>query len=82
MFSESSFPTLAAGVDNYPAVLTMQLMLYDLGYFKTKNDLDGVFGERTTEAVERYQRHKATTIDGVVGRITWTYLVGDWWCLK
>ncbi|MEX0660067.1 MAG: peptidoglycan-binding protein [Egibacteraceae bacterium] len=37
--------------------------------------IDGVFGDATREAVQRFQRHRGLAADGVVGTETWRILV-------
>lgn len=43
---------------------------------KPNGSLDGIFGPGTEDAVERFQRVKKLKVDGVVGRNTWTALLG------
>ena len=54
-------------------VKTLQLMLNTLGYFAGK--VDGIFGNRTRNAVKAFQRHNGLTADGVVGPKTRAKLV-------
>ena len=75
----------AAGIDpsgNLPTLrrgskgdLVKQLQRY-LNKWDERNDLtvDGVFGEKTEEAVKAYQRDNGLTADGVVGPKTWAEL--------
>jgi N-acetylmuramoyl-L-alanine amidase len=36
---------------------------------------DGIFGAGTENAVKAFQRHHGLTVDGIVGKITWTKLL-------
>lgn len=46
-------------------VKTLQMMLNTLGYFAGK--VDGIFGNKTRNAVKSFQRHNGLTADGVFG---------------
>ncbi len=53
------------------AVECLQLRLYAKGFFVF---IDGIFGPRTREAVEYFQRREGLVIDGIVGQQTWRKL--------
>ncbi len=55
------------------AVWVLQARLQRLGY--APGPLDGSFGSQTEQAVRRFQRASYLTVDGVVGTMTWRYLV-------
>lgn len=50
----------------------LQLALTRAGY--DPGGIDGIFGTRTLDAVERFQRNNSLAADGVVGRLTWAKL--------
>lgn len=50
----------------------MQSRLRELGY--DVGARDGVFGERTLEAVEQFQMAHSLEVDGIVGTMTWSML--------
>lgn len=52
-------------------VSSLQAALAKLGY---KLDVDGIFGEETEKAVERFQTANQLDIDGIVGEKTWESL--------
>lgn len=53
------------------AVECLQLRLYAKGFFVF---IDGIFGPRTREAVEYFQRREGLAVDGIVGQQTWRKL--------
>ena len=53
-------------------VLIAQDDLNTLGY--STGGLDGIFGNRTQNAVIRYQRSRGLTADGIIGCNTWRAL--------
>lgn len=55
------------------AVLALQARLQRLGY--DPGPLDGFFGPRTEQAVRQFQQASHIAVDGVVGTLTWRYLV-------
>ena len=51
----------------------MQFILkYKYGY---DIDVDGVFGDGTLWVVKDFQRLCNINIDGIVGQVTWSYLI-------
>jgi hypothetical protein len=73
-------PVLKRG-DKNDAVEALQLLLIGKGYKMTGPDgkvygADGSFGGATERAVEKYQADHKLTADGVVGRATWSSLIG------
>lgn len=55
-------------------VKALQRMLWAMGYYK--GNIDGDFGSLTDAAVRAYQKKKGLTVDGIVGKQTWTALMG------
>jgi peptidoglycan hydrolase-like protein with peptidoglycan-binding domain len=53
----------------------LQLMLNERGGFPVVT-VDGVFGPTTAQSV--YQQNENLTVDGIVGRQTWTSLLSKW----
>jgi len=41
-------------------------------------DVDGIFGPKTEAAVRDFQQGENLSIDGIVGRQTWTTLLQHW----
>ena len=73
-------PVLRLGSDpeTGPTVIQhLQLMLNERGGFPVVT-LDGVFGPTTDQSVKHYQQNENLTVDGVVGRQTWTSLLSKW----
>ena len=67
-FSPDSGPT---------AVKHLQLMLNERGGYPVLSE-DGVFGSTTETSVKHYQQNENLTVDGVVGKQTWTSLLSKW----
>lgn len=53
-------------------VALVQLMLHEKGY--SCGSADGIFGTNTEKAVEKYQRAKGLSVDGIVGNNTYAKL--------
>lgn len=56
-------------------IKTVQTKLKELGYFNEKTT--GYYGEVTKGAVEKFQKDRKFSVDGVVGPGTWGSLVGN-----
>jgi peptidoglycan hydrolase-like protein with peptidoglycan-binding domain len=41
-------------------------------------DVDGIFGPKTEAAVRGFQQNDNLSVDGIVGRQTWTALLRRW----
>ena len=54
-------------------VQLLQSVLNRLGY--GAGDVDGIFGQRTENAVKRFQRSVGIAVDGIVGKNTWNALM-------
>ena len=57
-------------------VKTLQRLLKAFGYDMEGYGVDGSFGGATERAVKAYQKAKKLEIDGVVGKATWSSLLG------
>ncbi|MGP1386180.1 MAG: peptidoglycan-binding domain-containing protein [Thainema sp.] len=68
----AAFPTLRLGASG-PAVERLQERLQSLGHYQ--GAIDGIFGERTQEAVRAAQQSNQLSVDGVVGPATWEVLL-------
>lgn len=66
--------TLYVG-DRGDNVRTMQLRLKELGYLTGK--ADGIFGNQTKRAVERFQYYNNLSVDGIAGQKTLSKLYND-----
>ena len=76
----SNYPVLRLGstLESGPTVIQhLQLMLNERGGFPVVT-VDGVFGPTTDRSVKHYQQNENVTVDGVVGRQTWTSLLSKW----
>ena len=58
-------------------VKALQRLLVSHGYnLGSQNPVDGSFGAKTDAGVRSYQKDNGLTVDGSVGRQTWTKLLG------
>lgn len=60
--------------DKNSKVETIQQHLKEIGYYVY--DIDGIFGNKTLDAVKLYQKDHGLTIDGIVGKETIEKIVG------
>jgi peptidoglycan hydrolase-like protein with peptidoglycan-binding domain len=67
-------PTISEGASG-PVVRWAQYLL--VRRTLSDNQIDGVFGPVTKNAVEQFQKSKGLVVDGIVGPITWGALGGD-----
>lgn len=58
------------------AVRTLQTLLISFGYSCGWYGVDGEFGDATKAATMQFQKDKGIEVDGVVGEITWSKLLG------
>ena len=70
LFMAASCRTLRKG-DRGADEKTLQTLLTKAGYTVA---VDGIFGAKTLEAVKAYQADHGLTVDGVVGKATWSEL--------
>ncbi len=66
-----AFTTLYVG-DRGEDVRKMQVRLAELGYLN--DTIDGIFGQKTKKAVERFQSYNNLKVDGIAGKDTLTLL--------
>ncbi|MBO5223886.1 MAG: peptidoglycan-binding protein [Clostridia bacterium] len=66
-----TMPTIRRG-NSSSAVKCLQYLLIVFGY---NVDADGVFGPQTQNAVMQFQRDVGISADGIVGAVTWSYLM-------
>lgn len=74
------FPYVLRRGDSGSAVEIIQFYLQILSYFIPQLpyiERDGVFGEKTFEAVSAFQRYAGITQDGIVGRNTWNAIINE-----
>ena len=57
-------------------VRALQFLLRDRGYNGNMGTPDGIFGPNTDGAVKSYQKAKGLLVDGIVGKITMSTLLG------
>lgn len=65
-------PTLKVGSKGNITRL-VQERLKSVGF--TKHDVDGIFGKKTKEAIKVFQGNRKLTVDGIVGKNTWNWLL-------
>ena len=73
-----SLPILRKGqLSGEPPVARLQFML---NFVKGVDelDVDGIFGPKTEAAVRAFQQNENLSVDGIVGRQTWTALLRRW----
>ena len=73
------YPGLLRRGSTGTAVRELQFYLYLMSAYETSIpavSIDGSFGAATEAAVRAYQRFAGLTVDGVVGRTTWSSLYG------
>lgn len=70
-----TLPVLARGSEGY-TVRVLQYLLTGNGYSLPAYGPDGDFGAETEAAVQAFQRDNGLTPDGIVGKATWTGLLG------
>lgn len=58
------------------SVKALQILLIGYGYSCGKWGADGDFGADTKDAVCKYQKSKGLVVDGIVGDLTWSKLLG------
>jgi peptidoglycan hydrolase-like protein with peptidoglycan-binding domain len=73
-----SLPVLRRGQHRgEPPVFRLQFMLNFVAGVEDL-EVDGIFGPRTEAAVRDFQQNENLSVDGIVGRQTWTALLRRW----
>ncbi|MFL5533010.1 MAG: peptidoglycan-binding protein [Gemmatimonadales bacterium] len=75
-----TLPVLKSGLmpETGPTVIKhLQLLLNQRGGFPVLIE-DGAFGPATEASVNHYQQNENLSVDGVVGKQTWTSLLSKW----
>lgn len=57
-------------------VKALQILLIGAGYSCGKSGADGVFGSGTLTAAKAFQKAEGLDMDGIVGKKTWSVLLG------
>lgn len=70
-----TMPVLSKGSKG-SKVKAMQALLKGYGYNLGSWGVDGDFGAQTDAAVKQYQKKNGLEVDGIVGKATWTKLLG------
>jgi peptidoglycan hydrolase-like protein with peptidoglycan-binding domain len=82
-----SLPPLKRGVSgHFEEVSCLQFMLIFTGgayspferALRPSDGVDGIFGPKTEERVRLFQGNEGLTVDGIVGKNTWTKLLDRW----
>lgn len=76
-YDRRTCPTLRRGARGRPVVKMQKRLVTHLGDLDAESFVDGVFGPATEQQVKRFQRAERLAVDGIVGRDTWTALLGE-----
>lgn len=71
-------PVLYKGISAVGATLTIQALLKGFGFRDDDNNelaIDGIFGEKTEQAVKKYQRERDLEVCGIVNYETWNRIL-------
>jgi peptidoglycan hydrolase-like protein with peptidoglycan-binding domain len=73
-----SLPILRKG--QHPGEPPVERLQFMLNFVKGTDDLDvdGIFGPKTEAAVRAFQQNENLSVDGIVGKQTWTTLLRHW----
>jgi peptidoglycan hydrolase-like protein with peptidoglycan-binding domain len=72
-----SLPVLRRGQRGEQPIYRLQFMLNFIAGVDNL-DVDGIFGPKTEAAVRDFQQGDDLSVDGIVGRQTWTTLLRHW----
>ncbi|MBE9212272.1 peptidoglycan-binding protein [Plectonema cf. radiosum LEGE 06105] len=73
-YNAATAPTLEYG-EVGPAVRDVQLFLENAGYYD--GPIDGIYGQQTYGAIQKYQRANNLVADGIVGEETWGWFENE-----
>jgi len=71
-------PVLYKGIDDHGTVLTIQALLREFGFRDNDGNviaIDGIFGDKTEEAVRSYQEARGLDVCGIVNYETWNRIL-------
>ena len=71
-------PVLYKGIDDHGTVLTIQALLREFGFRDDNGEtiaIDGIFGEKTEQAVRSYQEARGLEVCGIVNYETWNRIL-------
>ena len=71
-------PVLYKGIDDHGTVLTIQALLREFGFRDNEGNviaIDGIFGDKTEEAVRSYQEARGLEVCGIVNYETWNRIL-------
>lgn len=74
-YDKRDHPTLRRGARGDGVVRLQKRLVAHIQHLDEARFVDGVFGPATDRETKAFQKHKGLSVDGVVGRNTWTALL-------
>lgn len=71
-------PVISKGSDDRGTVLTVQALLREFGFRDNEGEtiaIDGIFGDKTEQAVKSYQEARGLTVNGIMNEETWNRIL-------